>query len=358
MKRIAFGVVLCAASALSSVSLAETYSVSAYTAAVVQNNWSVSRVPVGVDEVRYANDSYYRDLTLHTYAYTVSNAVTGQTMNFNHQSYGSSGVGQVNTRGDVLITDGLNGYPRTLTLWSNGKLASIGRTASYGALYDDGSVKSELYMSSGSYAGGLYVRGSWHFVAEPFAPGSSSVAGVNSADWTLGTVAQSFTAGEGSSAVLVMPGSSAVNLPGVAGFTDAGFKAGAGGLNDSNVVVGWQSNFGAATGRHPIYGYTTYASGDPFAFIWDASNGSRDLNNLIDPTSSLFGKVHLSRGLSVDNLGTIIASGYLLDAPTQLMSFQLSAVPELDSMSMMGLGLLGIGGLLRRSAARQATAQA
>lgn len=87
-----------------------------------------------------------------------------------------------------------------------------------------------------------------------------------------------------------------------------------------------------------------YQVGPFFATIWDSVNGSRDLNTLINPTSALYGKVHLSEGIDIDNAGNIIATGYWLDSPGQVATFHLSAVPETSTLAMMSVGMMALLG--------------
>jgi hypothetical protein len=350
MKHIACAVALAIASLAGNALAADSYSVSAYTAPELPaNDWRVTSSVDSSGGVCSTADCLNNPVT-----FTVSNTVTGQSSTF-AMSPPSPGryEAEVNRRGDVLVQSSYTQL--SLTLFSAGQTKSLGNAAGSVSLRDDGSVLAELYSAySLNYSGGLYANGKWHSVAGGGAPNSSAVADINQAEWVAGTVSASFFPGSASSAVISSPTNTRTLLPGVAGYGAAGFRAGANSINDSNTVVGWQANFGAANGTDPAYGVTTYERGDPLAFIWDSANGSRDLNSLIDPSSSLFGKVHLTAGKDIDNFGNIIASGYLIDQPGTAMTFMLSAVPELNVSMMMPLGLLAVAGAARHARRRQA----
>lgn len=324
---------------------ASSYDVTAYTLPAAEvNHWTVSA----------SRDPATPPWGPFAHTFELSNSETGATSTVTWTSSTDLSSVQTNARGDLLVTTQNGAASRGASmLWSSGQLQYLGSQSMNATLNADGSVNADNYFWDynspiSGYAGGLYTNGRWYYVAKPYAPGASITNDVNSTHWTTGTVNRGMIADAGTTAAIGSPTGEYTRLPGVT-VGGNGFTASANSINDSRMVVGKESAFGEFLGKEALYGDSIYQVGPSFATIWDGVNGSRDLNTLIDPTSALYGKVHLSEGIDIDNAGNIVATGYWLDAPGQAATFHLSAVPEASTMAMMSMGMLALLGLSRRT---------
>lgn len=327
---------------------ASSYDISVHAPAALEvNHWTVSA----------SRDPAAPPWGPFNHTFTLSNSVTGATSTVIWTAGTDVRTLETNARGDLLVvTQNGAASPGASMLWSNGQIQHLGWKTMSAKLNADGSVNGSNYFSeyfdgsgfASGYAGGLYANGLWHYVAKPYAPGASITNDVNSAHWAAGTVNLGMIAAAGTTAAIGSPTGQYTRLPGVT-VGGNGFTASANSINDSLTVVGRESAFGEFLGKEPMYGSSLYQVGPSFATIWDSVNGSRDLNTLINPTSALYGKVHLSEGIDIDNAGNIIATGYWLDTPGQVATFHLSAVPETSTLAMMSVGMMALLGVARRT---------
>jgi hypothetical protein len=284
---------------------------------------------------------------------SVSNGLTTNTFSIVDDDAASPVEFRVNQRGEVLMNNvsGPSG-PSSLSLYSGGQvtnLGGLGVDVATWRLREDGAVEAD---------GSLYDKGAWsYFWDSPRGDSNSAVYGINDAKVLVGIYGLKAAWGPFSSQVLTYP----TLLGGVSGFGAEGFISAALDINNTNLIVGWQANNILAPTRDLLTGVLSPSQVETsFAVIWGEQQAAYDLNSLIDPQSALFGQVHLSKALSIDDAGNIQAEGYYLNDLNRVAQFKLTvqAVPEAGTLGLMALGLLAIGGVRRRTlvAAQQAKA--
>ncbi len=88
-----------------------------------------------------------------------------------------------------------------------------------------------------------------------------------------------------------------------------------------------------------VVGYSQASSGPIAGFVWDATNGMRDLNLLLDPSGSGW---HINIAVAINNLGQITGAARSPSGDTH--AFLLTPVPEPSSLILLvvaGLELCG-----------------
>jgi len=88
---------------------------------------------------------------------------------------------------------------------------------------------------------------------------------------------------------------------------------------------------------------------DHHAFLWDGAT-LQDLNALIDPADPLRPFVTLLSGLAINDLGQILAAG-TSSRNRGVRAYLLTpvSIPESGTLALLGLGLLGLGVMMRRA---------
>ncbi len=133
----------------------------------------------------------------------------------------------------------------------------------------------------------------------------------------------------------------------------------ANGINDAGAVVG-KSYFELPTiclinaGTDPICHQDDFSDK---AFLWLLAEGMLQLDTLIDSSDSLFGGLSLTSSYDINNMGWIVANGYLLTggggnqhAFLLIPSDQMASVPEPGSFWLMLFGTVVLFGFVRTSA--------
>ena len=120
-------------------------------------------------------------------------------------------------------------------------------------------------------------------------------------------------------------------------------------MQDLGTLGGTASEGAAINASGQVTGFFTMADGSGGAFLWDG-NTMRDLNALIDPADPLRPFVTLLSGLAINDLGQILAAG-TSSRNRGVRAYLLTpvSIPESGTLALLGLGLLGLGVMMRRA---------
>lgn len=344
-RRVAFAFACAALSISSAAFAAPTYGITPYDATPQSNPWRLTTSFVNPD------DDFAPPYASVQTRYDLSNTVTGETRSFTRAGSRIGTSAYVVRTGEVIIGESYQGMPATYYVHDGQQAKEIG-SGLMGLAWVDQGIYSATVYSQGSYRGQRYENGQWYAVSGFGAPSGS---GTN--DVSPGGIAVGWTANMGlasnARAVEVLANGDTFYLAQAQGAA-FGATTRANGVNDAGFVVGQQANYlsAAFTPSFPGAPWGEYDLASPFAVLWDAQHQAHNLNDLIDPSSSLYGQVTLLNALSIDAQGTIIASGYLAGQPGQITQFSLSAVPEPSSLVLGACGALSLLALRARSRRR------